>query len=233
MSIGDAPAVDTSHPLAEMPTGAEATLTDDESHLVAALRAGDERAFMTLVERYQSTLIRLALLYVGDRGAAEDVVQETWLGVVQGIGRFESRSSFKTWLFRILTNRAKRRGERDHRAIPFSAAWSPGDEDDTGLDPDRFFPPGHASAGHWSSLPKNWDALPEERVLSAETRAVVDAAIAALPPAQREVITLRDVEGWTSEEVRNALALSETNQRVLLHRARSKVRRALEERLGR
>ena len=161
---------------------------------------------MILVDRYQSTLIRLALLYVGDRAAAEDVVQETWLGVFQGIDRFEARSSLKTWLFRILTNRAKRRGERDHRSIPFSAA-APGADDDTGVDPDRFFPPGHDSAGHWSSLPTNWDDLPEERFLAAETRAAVDRAIAALPPTQREVITLRDVEGgrqrtsvtlWTS-----------------------------------
>jgi RNA polymerase sigma-70 factor, ECF subfamily len=213
------------------PTGT--TPLDEEARLVAALRAGDERAFATLIERYQPSLLRLAMLYVGDRGAAEDVVQETWLGVLQGIDRFEGRSSLKTWLFRILTNRAKRRGERDHRAIPFSAAWTPGEDDEPAVDPDRFRPPGDEWAGHWTSFPKNWDDLPEERFLSAETRAVVDAAIAALPPTQREVITLRDIEGWTSEEVRNALDLSETNQRVLLHRARSKVRRALEEQLGR
>lgn len=220
-------------PPAEVPAGADGTSLDDEMRLVAALRAGDERAFMTLIERYQATLIRLALMYVGDRGAAEDVVQETWLGVLQGIDRFEGRSSLKTWLFRILTNRAKRRGERDHRAIPFSAAGAPGDDDEASVDPDRFLPPDHRLAGHWTSRPMDWDDLPEERFLSAETRAVVDRAVASLPPNQREVITLRDVEGWTSEEVRNALDLSETNQRVLLHRARSKVRRALEEHLGR
>ncbi len=219
-------------PPAETPAGADGAASDEEIRLIAALRAGDERSFMILVDRYQSTLIRLALLYVGDRAAAEDVVQETWLGVFQGIDRFEARSSLKTWLFRILTNRAKRRGERDHRSIPFSAA-APGADDDTGVDPDRFFPPGHDSAGHWSSPPTNWDDLPEERFLAAETRAAVDRAIAALPPTQREVITLRDVEGWTSEDVRNALDLSETNQRVLLHRARTKVRKALEEQLGR
>jgi RNA polymerase sigma-70 factor (ECF subfamily) len=215
------------------PSGGAVAASEDEGRLIAALRAGDEGAFMTLVERYQSSLIRLAMLYVGDRGAAEDVVQETWLGVLQGIDRFEARSSLKTWLFRILTNRAKRRGERDHRTIPFSAAWTPGDEDEPAVAPDRFFPADHRLAGHWTSLPSNWDDLPEERFLSAETRAVVDRAIAALPPTQREVITLRDVEGWTSEEVRNALDLSETNQRVLLHRARAKVRRALEEQWGR
>ncbi|MEA2595899.1 MAG: hypothetical protein QOF01_2368 [Thermomicrobiales bacterium] len=225
--------MDTSRPRTEVPDGAGESSYEDDLNLIAALRVGDERAFMTLVERYQSSLIRLALLYVGDRGAAEDVAQETWLGVLQGIDRFEGRSSLKTWLFRILTNRAKRRGERDHRAVPFSAAWSPGDDDGASGDPDRFFPPGHDFAGHWSSLPQNWDDLPEERFLSAETRAIIDRAIATLPPTQRDVITLRDVEGWTSEDVRNALDLSETNQRVLLHRARTKVRRALEEHLGR
>jgi RNA polymerase sigma-70 factor (ECF subfamily) len=207
--------------------------SDGEGRLIAALRAGEERAFMTLIDRYQSTLLRLALLYVGDRGAAEDVVQETWLGVFRGIDRFEGRSSLKTWLFRILTNRAKRRGERDHRTIPFSAATTVDDDGEPSVDPDRFLPAGHQWAGHWSSFPQDWADLPEDRILSAETRAVVDRAIAALPPTQREVITLRDVEGWTSEDVRNALDLSETNQRVLLHRARSKVRRALEEQLGR
>jgi RNA polymerase sigma-70 factor (ECF subfamily) len=218
---------------AEVPSATAFTASDEEIGLVAALRAGDERAFMTLIDRYQSSLIRLALLYVGDRGAAEDVVQETWLGVLQGIDRFEARSSLKTWLFRILTNRAKRRGERDHRTIPFAAAAPSGDDGEPSVDPDRFFPTGHQWAGHWSSLPQNWDDLPEDRLLSAETRAVVDRAIASLSPTQREVITLRDVEGWASEDVRNALDLSETNQRVLLHRARTKVRRALEEHLGR
>src|SRR5436190_9463023 len=114
-----------------------------DQHLVAALRAGDEHAFMALVERYQPTLLRLALMYVGDRSAAEDVVQETWLGVLQGIGRFEERASFKTWLFRILTNRAKTRGVRDGRTLPFSAVAASGDGEDDGVGIDRFFPPGH------------------------------------------------------------------------------------------
>lgn len=218
---------------AQLPDGAETPAVEEETRLIAALRAGDEGAFVTLIDRYQSSLTRLALLYVGDRGAAEDVVQETWLGVLQGIDRFEGRSSLKTWLFRILTNRAKRRGERDHRTIPFSAAAPADDDGEPSVAPDRFLPAGHQWAGHWSSFPEDWDDLPEDRFLSAETREVVDRAIASLPPAQREVITLRDVEGWTSEDVRNALGLSETNQRVLLHRARSKVRRALDEHLGR
>jgi RNA polymerase sigma-70 factor (ECF subfamily) len=202
---------------------------DDEGRLIERLRAGDEAAFMELMERYQEALVRLAMLYVGDRGAAEDTVQETWLGVFRGIERFEGRSSLKTWLFRILTNRAKRRGERDRRMMPFSVAWP----DDEAVDPDRFIPQGEQWAGHWSSLPEDWSALPEERFASMETRALIDQVIAGLPANQRQVVMLRDIEGWDSQEVCNALGLSETNQRVLLHRARSKVRRVLEENLAR
>lgn len=201
----------------------------DDQALVERLRAGDDRAFMTLMDHYGAALLRVARLYVKDQGAAEDVVQETWLGVFQGIDRFEGRASFKTWLFTILTNRAKRRGERDGRVLPFSAiAGDDGEE----VEADRFFPPDHDYPGHWSSLPRDWGGLPEERFVSAETRAVIERTIATLPPNQQTVITLRDIEGWPSDEVRNALGLSETNQRVLLHRARGKVRRALEEYFG-
>jgi RNA polymerase sigma-70 factor (ECF subfamily) len=210
-----------------MPRKSRTLPTMQERELIAQLRAGDESAFVQLMDLYGASLLRLASKYVNDRGAAEDVVQETWLGVFQGIDRFEGRSSLKTWLYTILTNRAKQRGTRDNRTVPFSAAAMPGDEQDVDLD--RFFPPGHANAGHWVSLPLNWETLPEERFASVETRAALERAIAGLPPSQREVITLRDIEGWSSEEVRNALGLTETNQRVLLHRARSKVRRALEQ----
>lgn len=203
-------------------------MSRDEAELIKRLRAGDEAAFMQLMDEYGGSLLRLALLYVHDPAAAEDVVQETWLGVFQGIDRFEGRSSLKTWLFTILTNRAKRRGARDGRTIAFSA-FAPGNAEESEPDLDRFFPLGHEDAGYWISLPKDWTVLPEERFDSAETRAAIERAIAALPPAQRQVITLRDIDGWSSEEVRNALALSETNQRVLLHRARTKVRLALEE----
>ena len=200
--------------------------------LIARLRTGEEAAFVVLVRRYQASLIRLAMLYVPDRASAEDVVQETWLGVFQGIERFEGRSALKTWLYRILVNRAMRRGERERRSIPFSAAWTPSADDaEAAVDPDRFVGSGRET-GHWTSFPSNWDDLPEERVLSSETRARVAQAIAALPPQQREVITLRDIEGWGAEDVCNVLNLSETNQRVLLHRARSRVRRALEAYLG-
>lgn len=202
----------------------------DEAALIERLRAGDEAAFMELMDRYGGSLLRLASMYVDDRGAAEDVVQETWLGVFQGIDRFEGRSSLKTWLFTILANRAKRRGVRDSRTSAFSTVATSGEDRTTDLD--RFFPPEHDAAGHWISLPRDWDTLPEERLTAAETRTAVERAVATLPPNQRQVITLRDIEGWSSEEVRNALGLTETNQRVLLHRARTKVRRALGQELA-
>ena len=203
---------------------------DDEQRLIESLRAGDEWAFEMLLDRYHTPLLRLAMLYVPSRAVAEEVVQETWLGVLQGLVRFEGRSSLKTWIFRILTNRARTRGEREGRSIPFSSVWPPEpDAAEPAVEADRFLPPDHAYAGHWMSRPQNWEALPEERLIGQETRAKIQQAIDALPDSQREVITLRDVEGWTSEEVCNVLEITETNQRVLLHRARSKVRRTLEQ----
>jgi len=208
------------------PSGAPAS--SDEVALIAALRRGDEAAFMELVERYQGQLIRVAMMYVADRATAEEVVQETWLGVLRSLPRFQGRSSLRTWLFRILTNRAKTRGSRDGRVVPFSALAAD-DERGPTVDPARFFPPDHEDHGWWTSYPQNWEHVPESRLLASETREQIAAAIAALPPNQRTVITLRDVEGWSSEDVRNVLGITETNQRVLLHRARAKVRGALEE----
>lgn len=200
----------------------------DDAALVAALRAGDEAAFVALVDAYQGLLIRLAMPYVPHRSMAEDVVQETWLGVLRGLDRFEARSSLKTWICRILVNRARTRAERDGRLVPFSSFWGPDDEaDEPSVDPSRFHSAGR-SEGHWTSMVQSWESLPEERLLSDETRERVRAAIEALPLNQRTVITLRDVEGWQAVDVCNALELSEANQRVLLHRARAKVRQALE-----
>lgn len=198
----------------------------DERGLVEALRRGDEAAFEQLVRMYHASLLRVARLYVSSRSVAEEVVQETWVGVLNGIARFEGRSSLKTWIFRILTNTAKTRGIREGRSVPFSSLQG---EDLSGptVDPDRFLPSGHPiEPGAWAAPPV---PLPEQALLADETLRIVEAAIEALPPAQRAVITLRDVEGWSSDEVRNALELTETNHRVLLHRARAKVRRALEE----
>ena len=197
---------------------------------LAALRAGDEAAFLALVRRHHTAMVRVAQIYVGSRAMAEDVAQEAWVGVLNGLDRFEGRSSLKTWVFRILTNLAKTRAAREGRTIPFSSLRTPENVPEPAVEGARFRPHDDPRwPGHWASKPTEW---PEERLLAAETIAVADAAIDALPPSQRAVITLRDVEGWSSDEVCNALELTETNQRVLLHRARSKVRTALEEHLG-
>jgi RNA polymerase sigma-70 factor, ECF subfamily len=207
--------------------------SDADQLLVERLRQGDESAFASLVEQYHPAMVRLALGFVANRAAAEDVVQEAWVGVLRGLARFEGRSSLKTWLFRIVTNRAKTRAVRDGRVVPFTDLWRLDDESDEPSVPlDRFSADQHDEHGHWVSAPQSWEDLPEERLLSQELQGVVQAAIDQLPASQKAVITLRDLEGWGSEEVCNTLEISESNQRVLLHRARSKVRRALEAYLG-
>jgi RNA polymerase sigma-70 factor (ECF subfamily) len=205
----------------------EQVVSPDDSRLVEALRDRDERVFEQLTREYHAALLRVAQIYVTSRAVAEEVVQETWLGVLNGIDRFEARSSLKTWIFRILTNIAKTRAQREGRTLPFSALDRPGTVPEPAVGPERFLPPDHEHwPGHWSARPEPW---PEDRLLAAEARSLVEEAIDALPPAQRAVISLRDIEGWSSDETCNALGLTETNQRVLLHRARSKVRQALED----
>jgi RNA polymerase sigma-70 factor (ECF subfamily) len=196
--------------------------------LVERLRAGDEAAFMALVDQLQPSMLRVARMYVATVAVAEEVVQETWVGVLKGIDSFQGRSSLRTWIFRILANIAKTRGQREGRSVPF-ASLAGDDLDAPAVDPDRFDTPEASSRGRWSTLPDDWTGIPEDRLLGRETLAVIGMAIGGLPPMQAEVIRLRDALGWTSEEVRNALDLSETNQRVLLHRARAKVRVALEQ----
>ena len=190
---------------------------DPDARLLAGLRAGDEAAFVELVRRYSPALLRLAQAYVPSRAVAEEVVQDTWLGVVRGIDRFEGRSTVKTWLFRIAANRARTRGAREPRTLPLGD-WDEGPS----VDPDRFLPADHPK---W---PHHWAVEPSQIVETAETIAHVRDAIDRLPPMQRAVITLRDVQGWDGAEVCDALELSEGNQRVLLHRARSSVRAQLE-----
>ena len=198
-----------------------------DERILAALRAGDEEAFGKLVREWHSSLLRVAQIFVPSRAVAEEVVQETWLRVLGALDRFEGRSSLKTWVFRILVNTAKTRAQREGRSIPFSALQDAARVPEAAVEPERFLPDDHPQhPGGWASPPRD---LPEERLLAAETRDVIAAAIEQLPANQRAVISLRDVEGWGSEEVRNALDISEVNQRVLLHRARSRVRRALEE----
>ncbi len=215
---------------AEESDSAEALASPEELQLVEALRHGDETAFASLLDAHYAAMLRLALIFVSDRAVAEEVVQEAWFGVVRGLDRFQGRSSLKTWIFSILTNCAKTRARREGRTVPFSAVWnSQVERDEPAVDPDRFLPADDPEwPHHWMSFPRSWEAIPEEHLLSQEVRTIVEEAVQALPPSQRKVITLRDIEGWTSDEVCNVLEINETNQRVLLHRARSKVRRALE-----
>ena len=202
-----------------------------ESQLVAALRRRDEAAFVALVKRYHGLMLRVAYAQVKNRSACEEVVQETWLAVIKGIDSFEGRSSLRTWMFRILTYQASARSERDGRQIPFSAlASADAAATDPSVEPSRFFPRDHSPRPFfWVSDPRDW---PEDALLAKEVRSVICATVGQLPDSQRVVIILRDLEGWTAAEVCEVLGIGDGNQRVLLHRARSRVREALDRYLG-
>jgi RNA polymerase sigma-70 factor (ECF subfamily) len=200
----------------------------DDSLLVDALRRGDESAFSWLLDTYHRPLHRTAVSFVGSGATADEVVQETWLAVITGIDRFEGRSSLKTWIYRILMNIARTRGAREARSVPFSSAVPESENAEPPFSPDRFQRRGF-SAGHWSVPPEPWDDLTDDRLLAEATLDRVRDAIAALPERQRIVITLRDLDGLGAAEVCDLLDLSETNQRVLLHRARARVRQTLED----
>jgi RNA polymerase sigma-70 factor (ECF subfamily) len=195
-----------------------------DAALLDALRCGDEGAFARLVDRHHRSLLRVAQLYVRDRAVAEEVVQETWLAVLEGVDRFEERSSLKTWIYRILTNRAKTRAQRERRQLPFSALISDAESEvaETRFRPidDPKFPQ------QWAAPPRSW---PDERILARETVDQLRNAVARLPPAQQVIVGLRDIEGWSADEVCEALEITPGNQRVLLHRARSRLRNALED----
>lgn len=197
-------------------------MADDptEAHVVAALRRGDAAAFGRLVDAHHATMLRVARSMVRDPAVAEEVVQETWVAILHGLDAFEGRSTLRTWMFRILANRASTRARREGRTVPFSAF---AEEDGEPVEAERF-----DTTGHWVTPPERWKRTPEELVGDAEVLARVERAIEALPERQRTVLELRDVLGWSSDEVRNVLELSETNQRVLLHRARKKVRADLD-----
>jgi len=203
------------------------TSAPDDAGLVAALRRGDERAFAGLVDELSGPLIRLALAHVPSRAIAEEVVQDTWVGVIRGLDRFEGRSSLRTWIFQILLNNARTRGKREQRTLPFSALGRAEEGDEPAVDADRFQGRRGEYPGHWARPPAEWDS-PEVRLAGEDARRVMLDAITALPERQREVLALRDIQGYSAAEACNALELTETNQRVLLHRARSKVRAALE-----
>ena len=204
------------------------TISEADAGLLARLRSGDRAAFAALVHRHAGSLLRVARSLARDRATAEELVQETWLAVLTGLEAFEGRSSLRTWLFRICVNKARTRFVRDGRTVPFSALSEPGDADGSPVDLGRF-----DEHGAWRDPPSTWDEeSPERLAMGAETRAAIEACIAELPETQRAVLTLRDVEGLETDEICNLLSITVTNQRVLLHRARAKVREALEARLG-
>jgi RNA polymerase sigma-70 factor (ECF subfamily) len=204
--------------------GVGATRLPRDKELVRRILAGDKAAFTRLVEHHHSPMVRLAAAFTSSVAVAEEVVQETWVAVLYGLPRFERRSSLKTWIFRILMNRARTRATREGRTIPFSALAREDDPDEETVDPSRF-----GDGGRWAATPRRWDDdTPERLLLRSEARAFIDQALAALPPRQRAVVALRDLEGWDAREVCNILGISEVYQRVLLHRGRSRLREALE-----
>jgi RNA polymerase sigma-70 factor, ECF subfamily len=194
---------------------------DDDMELLHRLRAGDEQAFVVLVRRYHDSMIRLASSFVPSRAVAEEVVQDTWMGVLRGIGGFEGRSSFRTWLFRILVNRARTAGARERRSVAIGAAGP-------AVDQSRF-----DETGSWVAPPEQWIEDIDDRLRAGKLADRIRSAIDELPGRQREVVTLRDVEGLSSDEVCHVLEITDGNQRVLLHRGRSRVRQVLETEFGR
>ena len=189
---------------------------DPDADLLARLRAGDEQAFVILVQRYRESMLQLAAGYVPSRAVAEEVVQDTWLGVLHGLGKFEERSSVRTWLFRILVNRARTAGARERRSLLLGDV-------EPAVDLQRF-----DATGHWAEPPERWLDQVDDRLAAEKMAGQIRLAIASLPGRQREVVTLRDIEGLSSEEVCSVLEITAINQRVLLHRGRSRIRQALE-----
>jgi RNA polymerase sigma-70 factor (ECF subfamily) len=196
--------------------------------LVARIRQGDEAAFVELVKRHHTGFTRLALTWVQDRSVAEEVVQETWLFAIERLGEFEGRSSLKTWLCGILINKARNRRRQERHTVPGSSLDLELGAHRPAVAPDRFSPPGHRWDGHWQVPPSPWPETPERSVLTAEMRQLLETSIATLPENQRAVFVLHDVEGLSGQEVCNALGITDTHQRVLLHRARSRLRTLLE-----
>ena len=209
------------------PAVASAPARASDEQLVAALRDGDERTFRELYERSYPMMKRVARGYVASDAVAEEIVQDTWMAIVTGIERFEGRSALGTWMFSILTNQAKSHGARERRAVPF-ASIAPADVEEPAVDSDRFQKDDEAWPGHWATPPRPWQK-PERRLLSLEARDQLKEALAQLPERQRLIVVLRDVEGLSAEEVCDRLELSQENQRVLLHRGRSRLRAILEE----
>ncbi|MBH0203666.1 MAG: sigma-70 family RNA polymerase sigma factor [Nitrospira sp.] len=205
-----------------------AAAANGEVVLLARLRQGDESAFDELVTRHHSVLIRMAMGYVADREVAEEVVQDTWIAVVEGLDRFEGRSSLRTWIFGIMIHKAKDRGVREKRHTTFSSFESGNDDNDEAVDPSRFHQSGEW-AGHWAFPPQPWDdQTPEKLLASQQAVNAMSKAIDALPQTLKDVLILRDIEGVEAKEACDILKISETNLYVRLHRARERVRQAVE-----
>jgi RNA polymerase sigma-70 factor, ECF subfamily len=211
----------------EVATAPEPTRWTDDEAIVASLRAGDERTFRDLYQRHCPAMKRVARSYVESDAVAEEIVQETWLGILTGIDRFEGRSALRSWIFSILINQAKTHSVRERRTLPFSSI-SPAGRDEPAVDADRFQNDDEAWPGHWATPPRPWQK-PDRRALSLEARELLKAALSELPDRQRVIVCLRDVDGLSSGEVCGLLGLSRENERVLLHRGRSRLRAALEE----
>lgn len=200
----------------------------DDDTLIGALRNRDELAFSELVDRWSSAMLRVAMAHIPNYAIAEEVVQEAWLTVLRSLDRFERRSSLRTWVLGIVVNIARNRFRIERRLVPLQS-----DDDGPTVEPSRFLPADHPRwPHHWAIEPVPW-RTPEDDLLAAETRSIINQAIAELPPAQREVLVLRDLEGLAAAEACNILGLTDTHQRVLLHRARARVRNALERYLSR
>jgi RNA polymerase sigma-70 factor, ECF subfamily len=216
----------TGQPLWKMKAHTAVALRTDEA-LLSRLRAGEESAFDELVDKHHSALIRMAMGYVADREVAEEVVQDTWMAVIENLSRFEGRSSLRTWIFGILIHKAKDRGIREKRHMTFSAFESCEDDNEEALDPSRFHQRGEA-AGHWAIPPQPWDdQTPEKLLASQQTINAMNSAIESLPRTLKEVLILRDVEGVEIKEACALLNITETNLYVRLHRARERVRKVL------
>ncbi len=197
---------------------------EEEQALLGRLRGGDRTAFTALVSAHGGALLRLATAFVKDRSLAEEVVQDAWLAALEHLEDFEGRAALRTWLFHIVANKARTRLTREGRSVPFSALGNPSDSDEPAVSPDRF-----DQRGMWKDPPGPWsEENPERLAQGSQTREAIERAVADLPEAQRAVITLRDIEGLETGEICNLLGVTMSNQRVLLHRARSKVRQALE-----
>ena len=206
--------------------------THAEGEFIGRLQKGDEGAFDELVTKHHVALIRMAMGYVADREVAEEVVQDTWMAVIEGLDRFEGRSSLRTWIFGIMIHKAKDRGVREKRHTTFSAFESFDDDGEEIVDPSRFHQSGEW-AGHWALPPQPWDEqTPEELLAGRQAVNAMERAIDALPPTLKEVLVLRDIEGVDAKEVRDILRITETNLYVRLHRARERVRAAVEKALG-